>query len=58
MASDLQAVDEQSLGFLGWATGRQKEAGLDAQDFGDGSTARSPMHYTSTFRRLSDRILS
>jgi hypothetical protein len=36
MASRLQAVDEQGLDFVGRAAGGQKEASLDAQDFGDG----------------------
>jgi hypothetical protein len=36
MPSDLQAVDEQSLDLLGRSAGGLEEAGLDAQDFGDG----------------------
>jgi len=34
--SDLQAIDEQILDFLGRAAAGQEEASLDAQDFGDG----------------------
>ena len=40
MTSDLQAVDEQSLDFLGRPASFLEEARLDAQDFGDGPTPR------------------
>ena len=46
MTSDLQAVDEQSLDFLGRPAGFQDEARLDAQDFGDGPS------FSGLFRNL------
>ena len=50
MTSDLQAIDEQSLDFLGRAAGGQEEASLDAQDFGDGPS------FTGLFRN-QERLL-